>query len=370
MKRKKSRPSKIDRLKLGADGLPLIDLFCGAGGMTLGFVKAGFTSVYANDHDKHAIDTYRANFGDHASCDDIRNVTKFPAAEVVIGGPPCQGFSRLGKQATRERTENLLWKEYVRCVKDVRPKVFVIENVPEFFKDPAWPGVRSAAERLGYKVVGKVLNAADYGVPQRRQRAIIIGSRIGEPELPPQTHRAPGQMFPPGLPAWRTVRDAIGDLPLQPTDENRHDRRNVGEISLARYRHIPPGGNRKNLPPELQPDCWKYKDPRGGGSTDLMGRLTWDAPSLTIRTQFLKPEKGCYLHPQDHRSLTVREGARLQTFPDDFAFVGSNFQAAKQIGNAVPVGLAYQIARWVRQHIGLPLAEEETTVSLRPAAGR
>lgn len=322
----------------------VVDLFAGAGGLSLGFHVSGFSTVFAVDYDKYSMDTFNENFNGVGICADIRTVMDFPSSDIVIGGPPCQGFSRLGKQAKLPRMENLLWKEYFRCIKVSNPYFFVIENVPDFFKDPAWLGVQESSRALGYSICAAILNAADYGVPQRRHRAIIIGSRISVPQLPDPTHRDPALLFPLHLPPWRTVRDAIADLPLIPNNVNRHDSRNVSAVSLERYSHVPPGGNRKNLPDHLQFDCWKNKDPRSGGSTDLMGRLRWDEPSLTIRTQFLKPEKGCYLHPEADRSLTVREGARLQTFPDMFRFVGSNFQVAKQIGNAVPFELARQIA--------------------------
>lgn len=329
----------------------VIDLFCGAGGMTHGFVQAGFRPVFAIDADRHAVATYKLNFGDHVVCGDIKDIETFPKADVVIGGPPCQGFSRLGKQTHGHPTEksykgNALWAEYMRCVEEVNPKIFVVENVQDFFKHFAWTGIQREAKRIGYTLAYGALNAADYGVPQRRVRAIIVGSRIGNPTLPSPTHCATENLL--GLPRWRTVRDAIADLSLNPTNVNRHDKRNVSDLSLQRYMAIPPGGNRKNIPDEIQIPCWKNKDPRSGGSADLMGRLLWDSPALTIRTEFLKPEKGRYLHPDAHRSLTVREGARLQTFPDDFAFAGSNFQAAKQIGNAVPVLLARRIAETVR----------------------
>ncbi|WP_156948075.1 DNA cytosine methyltransferase [Mesorhizobium sp. C420B] len=329
----------------------MIDLFCGAGGATLGFVQAGFRPVFAVEVDRHASATYRRNFGDHLHEGDIRLVHEFPRADVVIGGPPCQGFSRLGKQAHGHPTEksfegNALWSDYMRCVEQAQPKVFVVENVPDFFKHFAWERLQKEARRLGYELTHGVLNAADFGVPQRRQRAIVVGSRIGRPKLPELTHQREPSLL--GLQRWRTVRDAIGDLPLEPDGQMRHDRREVRELSLRRYRSIPPGGNRKHIPDEIQLACWLNKNPKSGGSADLMGRLTWDAPSLTIRTEFQKPEKGRYLHPEADRSLTVREGARLQTFPDHFEFVGSNFQVAKQIGNAVPVLLARRVAETVR----------------------
>lgn len=318
--------------------------------MTLGFVHAGFKPVFAVESDRHAAATYRINFGDHIVQDDIRTIKTFPKADVIIGGPPCQGFSRLGKQTHGRPTEksfegNGLWAEYMRCVEEVRPKLFVVENVPDFFKHFAWAGLRREAARLGYDLAYGVLNAADYGVPQRRRRAIVIGSRIGKPSMPNPTHESQPSLL--RLRPWVTVRDAIGDLPLEPDGNNRHDRREVSELSYRRYLAIPPGGNRKNIPDDIQLACWLNKNPRSGGSTDLMGRLRWDAPSLTIRTEFLKPEKGCFLHPQAHRSISVREGARLQTFPDDFKFEGSNFQAARQIGNAVPVQLSKRIAEVV-----------------------
>jgi DNA (cytosine-5)-methyltransferase 1 len=331
--------------------LLIADLFCGAGGMSLGFQQAGFRPIFAIDNDAPAIATYRANFGNHCLCADIRDIQDFPKVDVVIGGPPCQGFSRLGKQAKVARPENYLWREYMRFVERVYPFMFVIENVPEFFKDSAFEGVKSEATRLGYSFVSGILNAADYGVPQRRQRAFVIGSRLGRPSLPEPTHQQFGPTLFSDLLPWRTVRDVIGDLSLEPNNINRHDKKNSSQLVLERYSHVPPGGNRKSLPEHLQLECWRNRKSSSGGATDLLGRLTWDAPSLTIRTQFLKPEKGCYLHPEANRPITVREGARLQTFPDDFVFIGSNFQVAKQIGNAVPVELARQIALSVLEHI-------------------
>lgn len=349
--------------------LSFVDLFSGAGGLSLGFTQAGFKSIFAIDSDRYAIDTYRTNFGDHAVCGDIRKANSLPPARVVVGGPPCQGFSRLGKKVKKERQENHLWQEYMRYVETARPEVFVIENVPEFLKDPAFAGVRAEAARLDYEIAFGLLNAADFGVPQRRIRAFVIGSRIGSPALPEPTHRQPGAdaLFA-DLPFWRTVRDAIGDLPLKPTDQGLHNSRSVSALSLERYEHVPPGGNRKNLPDRLQPPCWRNKTSKSGGSTDLFGRLLWDSPALTIRTQFLKPEKGRYLHPAAHRSLTLREGARLQTFPDDFAFCGSAFQIAKQIGNAVPVELARKIALSVRDLLSSAAEDRPSTVTALPAA--
>jgi DNA (cytosine-5)-methyltransferase 1 len=169
------------------------------------------------------------------------------------------------------------------------------------------------------------------------------------------THAAPGEQS--NLPKWRTVRDAIEDLPGPIGTEIRkarppldlHFGRKPTEISLRRYKLVPPGGNRFDLQkaaPELTPQCWIKKT---SGGTDLFGRLWWDRPSVTIRTEFFKPEKGRYLHPEQHRPITHREAARLMGFPDDFKFVGSKVEIARQIGNAVPPGLAASIAEMVRE---------------------
>jgi DNA (cytosine-5)-methyltransferase 1 len=218
----------------------------------------------------------------------------------------------------------------------VRPKVFVIENVPEFLKSGEFEQLLAHVAALGYSTAFQILNAFDFGVPQRRKRAIVIGSRIGIASLPRGNTRL-----------RRTVRDAIGDLPIWPDGKNWHIGRNPTPVSLERYRAVPAGGNRFDLMrdrPDITPRCWLNKR---SGSTDVFGRMKWDEPAPTIRTEFFKPEKGRYLHPEADRPITIREAARLQTFPDDFIFVGSSVQVAKQIGNAVPVELGRQIAMHV-----------------------
>lgn len=343
----------------------LIDLFAGAGGMTEGFREAGFESVLAVEIDRAAAETYRLNFASntevatdasnpaHVYACPVEEITSFPAAEVVIGGPPCQGFSPLGKDRDAdERAEmNELWNEYVRVVRQVKPLAFVIENVPEFLKsaqyqkflevftkDPSHPDFDPDLSL--YEIDQQVLRAEEFGVPQRRRRGIVIGSRVGTPQWPTKTH-GPNAM-PPSPTV--TVREAIGDLPASPTNSDLHWGRNPTVKSIERYHAVPMGGNRFDLAanrPDLLPDCWRNKK---SGTTDVFGRLWWDRPSLTIRTEFFKPEKGRYLHPQEHRPITHREAARLQTFPDSFLFHGSKIQVARQIGNAVPPLLARAIA--------------------------
>jgi DNA (cytosine-5)-methyltransferase 1 len=338
-------------------GLFVADLFAGAGGITEGFRQAGFNPVAAVEFDRWAAATYAANFGDHVLACPIEEVkvarkdgalvwsgtdiagqpTSFetPEIDVLVGGPPCQGFSPLGRMNDWDYDDprNKLWKHYVRILDALNPKVFVVENVPEILKSEEFKRLERHVRRLGYDLDYRVLNAAFFGVPQSRKRAIIIGSRVGVPTLPPEMIER------------MTVRDAIGDLPLKPTGKNWHVGRNPLPSSLERYKCVPEGGSRFDLMekrPDITPNCWLKKKT---GSTDVFGRMWWDQPAPTIRTEFFKPEKGRYLHPKAHRPITIREAARLQTFSDEFIFIGSNVQVAKQIGNAVPVKLAHAIAK-------------------------
>ncbi len=346
--------------------------------MTAGFKPHGFEPVLSVEWNLHAAATYAANFGEsHTYWGDIDDALKgeIPRADVVIGGPPCQGFSNLGSKDVND-PRNKLWKRYLEVVERAHPQVFVIENVERFRRSPEFQLLLDEADggMLGeYTLSHDVLLAADYGVAQRRPRTFIIGSRIGEIGLPKPTHAK----VPKGdLQPWVTVRQRIGKLPERPSTTSLpeaktsffgetvpgpfkwldlHFGRNPRELSLLRYDCIPPGGGRFDLPDELLPDCWRNKPT---GTTDVMGRMRWDSPSLTIRTEFFKPEKGQYLHPQWHpkspakrvnRVITHLEAAQLQDFPESFAWCGSKIEIAKQIGNAVPVGLASAVARHIRQ---------------------
>lgn len=264
-----------------------------------------------------------------------------------MGGPPCQGFSPLGKMngAGKNVALNSLWREYIRVVRTVKPDVFVLENVPPFLRSAEFDALRREVEAAGYEVTAEVLNAVDFGVPQRRRRALVVGSRVGTPLLPVRT-----------VATEATVREAIERLP-EPMGYGEslrsgalsagsalHFNRRSSPRSIERYRLIPPGGNRFTLrdkAPELLPKCWQDKPT---GSTDVLGRLRWGEPALTIRTEFWKPEKGRYLHPEQHRGLTHLEASLLQGFPEDYRWSGSKISVARQIGNAVPPPLANAVA--------------------------
>ena len=354
------------RIPEGLMSYRVIDLFAGAGGMTLGFTDdrfcGGFESVWALDIDRSAVATHQQNFGRHAVCADIEHWLEtnrsIPVADVVVGGPPCQGFSLLNKQRVGDRRREL-WLPFLDVVDRCGASVFVIENVAELRSSPEYLEIEKHADMMGFNIVSEVLLAADYGAPQSRRRTVILGYRrntfggLAFPPLP--THAAPGSGK--NLPQWKTVWDAIADLPNPLGTEirnvkpplNLHFGRTPTAKSLARYKAVPPGGNRFDLQknaPEITPDCWIRKK---SGGTDLFGRLWWHRPSVTIRTEFFKPEKGRYLHPEEHRPITHREAARLMGFPDDFIFVGSKIDIARQIGNAVPPPLAGAIGQVVRQ---------------------
>lgn len=354
--------------------MKLVDLFAGCGGITEGFCRAGFTPVSAVEWEPSAAATYEVNFGSHVHCVDIAQLTDedFPPADVVVGGPPCQGFSSLGTRDPHD-SRNFLWREYARIVRAVRPTAFVLENVPQFLKSEQYQLLRGWSEQgplQDYRLVADILNAADYGVPQRRRRAIVIGSKVGQPSLPPTTHSRDDPTAP-----WATVEDALAGIPFETGPTVLPDRRMDSgvpgpfkapelhlsrchtHLSLRRYDFIPPGGGRFDLPYELRPDCWKNKPT---GTADVMGRMEWSKPSVTIRTEFFKPEKGRYLHPEwdpddparrVNRSISHWEAARLQSFPDDFAWCGSKIEIARQIGNAVPPRLAEAIALHLRATI-------------------
>jgi DNA (cytosine-5)-methyltransferase 1 len=342
---------EFDSQQVPTTGPTVIELFAGCGGMALGFVQSGFQTILANEWDRSACDSLRANITDRVLNCPIQEIKRFPQADVVAGGPPCQGFSNLGERVPND-PRNQLWRQYFRCVEQSGAKVFVLENVPPLLSSAEFGEMTKLARKLGFQLASGVLNAADYGVPQTRKRAIVIGSRIGEPTLPPPTHVDPNKrnLLTQNLHRWVTVRDAIGHLPLDPNGLNWHIGRNPTARSLKRYRCIPPGGNRRDLPLELMPDCWKRKT---SGGTDLFGRLWWDRPSVTIRTEFYKPEKGRYLHPVADRPITHLEAALLQSFPDNFEFCGAKIAVGVQIGNAVPPRLATAIATHVAQHLGL-----------------
>ncbi|MDN4614578.1 DNA cytosine methyltransferase [Leifsonia sp. F6_8S_P_1B] len=355
--------------------ITVLDLFAGAGGLTAGLHEASdrFRTVGAVEWDQAAAASYEATYGAgivHAG--DIKswlNNSDVPRADVIIGGPPCQGFSSLGKQDVEDE-RNSLWMEYARTIRRAEPKYFVVENVAEFKKSPQYKLFLAETQRGGmlpeYSFESAVLNAADFGAAQSRRRTVIIGYHrdLGFPGLPEATHSADPSAT--GLKRHVTVADVLGTVPRRPDRDHvfaerrtsfngksfagqfeardLHWSRNYTELSLRRFSVIPAGGNRRDLEPypDLMPACWvKHKT----GSGDVMGRMHWDRPSVTIRTEFFKPEKGRYIHPEENRAITHYEAALLQGFGPGHRFVGSRTEIARQIGNAVPIPLGAAIGR-------------------------
>ena len=345
----------------GADPRPskytLLDLFSGAGGLSLGLSWAGFRSVGAVEMQPDAAATYERNFGPHIERNDLGTPLEIQRVDfakyqgrvdLLAGGPPCQGFSQLGKGLSND-PRNMLWGEFMRAVEEVCPKSFLMENVPPILKAEEGAATVRRANELGYSVVSGVLSAEMFGVPQKRRRAFILGVKEGVARFP----------TPIKMHEIKTVRWALKGLPLTPDDTNWHIGRNPTKTSIERYKVVPEGGNRFDLMrnrPDITPRCWLEKPT---GSTDVFGRLWWDQPALTIRTEFFKPEKGRYLHPSENRPITHREAARLQTFPDDFEFVGKKVPVAVQIGNAVPPLLAYRLGIALRTSWETPEAYSE-----------
>ena len=330
----------------------LMDLFAGCGGMTRGFHDSGrFESVFAVEADRDASATYAANFPEaDLRIRPIQEVADFPDVDVVIGGPPCQGFSTLNRHGAGLERRNL-WRHFVLALESSKPFAFVMEQVPQLLDSAEYRAFRRTAARLGFEVEGRILNAADLGVPQRRRRALVIGIRGTRPEWPEETHCDPRQLELTRRP-WRTFREAVAGLPIEPDGRNWHRGRNPRPESLLRYRAVPhDGGNRfdmqRNLEeqglPGLVLPCFRKKPT---GTTDVFGRLYWDRPAFTIRTEFYKPEKGRYLHPVADRPITVREAARCMSFEDDFVFLEeqSMTSVGRQVGNSVPPLFARHVA--------------------------
>lgn len=328
----------------------VIDLFAGCGGFSVGLQNSGFENLLAVEWDSSCCETFKANISPRILNCAIQEIDTFPKCDLLVGGPPCQGFSNLGERVPNDPRRQL-WRHFLRALQDSKPLIFIMENVPPLLKSAEYIEICRETKKLGYNIEARILNSAFYGVPQKRKRAIIVGSRIGSPVFPSPTHRDPSSpvtVETKNLPLWKTVYDAMGDMPPEPDEINWHIGRNPTEKSKKRYRCVPPGGNRFNLPLSLMPECWKRKTK---GGTDLFGRLWWDRPSVTIRTEFYKPEKGRYLHPVEHRPITHREAARLQSFSDTFQFIGKKIEVGIQIGNAVPPALAYQIGLTVMKEI-------------------
>lgn len=336
-----------------------VDLFSGAGGLSLGLSHAGWTPVLAVDHWDDAVETYKANFSGHTVLlDEVSSLTPQRLAKLlpaepdwVVGGPPCQGFSTVGKR-DREDPRNVLVREFAQVVRTLRPVGFVVENVVGLRDMRFVDEVCRLFERDGYTVTPMVLRAADFGVPQLRHRIFFIGSRLGLHFVKPEPQLKED--------SYVTVWDAIGDLPpLLPGEAaetytkppstpyqramragskrlTSHVASNHPPALVKAISYVPDGGNRTSIPPRYQPKS---------GFHNSYSRLNSRAPAVAVTQNMGKPSGTRCIHPFQHRGLTAREGARLQGFPDTFHFMGGITSQRLQIANAVSPILAAFLGR-------------------------
>ena len=343
--------------------LTMIDLFAGVGGLSLGFERVGFKVLLANEYDPSIAEAYIKNrCNPNMVVEDIRNLSVHDTfgkyrgkTTVVVGGPPCQGYSQKGQRKTIHDGRNFLFRYFVEVVREVEPTYFVMENVPNlltsengYFKKE----IESLFGEMGYAVNSSVLCASDYGVPQDRRRAFIIGKKDGV---------KPVEM-PRKVSSKVTIWDAISDLNYLDSGEGMEEQQYITEpktkyqkamrrgsqtltghvatnhskVALERMAMIPPKGGKEYLPSEhLTKSIY----------SGTWARMDADDVSVTITTRFDTPASGRFTHPYLNRAITVREAARLQSFPDTFHFYGTKTSQMKQVGNAVPPLLAEAVAK-------------------------
>lgn len=358
--------------------MKVIDLFSGCGGLSLGFINAGFDVVKAVEFDARIADSYMKN---HPTVpmivDDIKNVDqgnvfKKGDAEVIIGGPPCQGFSMAGSRIRHgfiDDPRNYLFKHYFNVVKTVKPKAFIMENVKgiqtmqggaifreiiDIFSDP------ELLDGMPYNLSYKIVKASDYGVPQNRERMILFGTTIQNIDFEKEWEKTISAIREesPYFFDNVTVRDAISNLgpttesgiitnPIPETHYQKslatnnstitnHNKTNHSTTAINRMKKIDSGENYTVLDETIH-----------SVHSGSYGRLEWDKPSPTITTRFDTPAGGRFIHPEEDRTITPREAARLQSFPDSFVFYGNKTTVCKQIGNAVPPKLSFFLAKFV-----------------------
>lgn len=396
-------------VSLDSPRLQMIDLFAGAGGLSEGLQEAGFTSLYANELVPTYADTFAANHPDTiVDSQDIRTVDAAAVRErlglergelsLIAGGPPCQGFSINAPKRSVDDHRNHLFREYLRFVEEFQPRAVLIENVPglvSFSNGATLEAILESLRALGYASDVQILYAPLFGVPQTRWRTIILGLRDSDDAhhaFPEPIRNAPMRVnftsrfagrdivaMPRSLelPPHTTVREAIGDLPALINGElgepvkaygsgpsndyqrllragsegvRNHESARLGKINLERLRHIPPGGNWTDIPFELLPAGMKQA--RRSDHTKRYGRVHPDGLASTILTK-CDPHWGAYFHYNQDRAFTVREAARIQSFPDTYVFTGSRGDQYEQVGNAVPPLLAAAVGRSISAALGV-----------------
>ena len=356
--------------------LAILDFFCGCGGASAGFEAAGIPSVLGVDNNQAPLKTYLANHvGSKALCADITNISPAVLKSIMrnyrrkkrgvrfgwVMCPPCQDFSSLQSKSRREQDGNRrsLVMASIQLFLKCSPSFLFLENVKGFYRSPEHFSAIEALEAGGYTVYSRLLCFANYGLPQLRNRVIVVAiKKGGKPFIwPGETHTKTGGSLFADLSSWRTVRDAISNLPPLSSgqacnDDPMHKCRFLEPMSLERLRHTPEGGDWRNWPEHLlTPSKKRFKDNDLHSFLNNYGRLAWDKPSPTVLTNCISMSASRAGHPDQLRSLSLRECARLQSFPDDFFFKGSSGAIARQIGNAVPPMIARKIAECIAKAV-------------------
>jgi len=357
----------------------VVSLFSGCGGLDLGFKMAGYNIVWANDYLADACETYKKEIGNHIVCKDILDidVDSIPDTDLIIGGPPCQGFSGVGKRDPSDERSMLVWR-YLEIVGKVKPSMFLFENVTGIKSSKTTSGknvleeLKKQFQLLGYTTTDHLLNAADFGVPQRRKRVFIIGSLNNKDVTsPPQTHSEDGN----GYIKWVGSKEAFSDLDI-PNDEGtvlyKNDPANKYQeylrtgnnpctnLHITPYSsktdriiisHVKPGGNYMDVPDEFSTKRIMYFKSTGGRTTTY-GRLDPSKPGYTLNTHFNRPNVGCNIHYKQDRMISIREGLRMQSFPDNFSLYSKNKRNYYvQVGNAVPPLLGFAWAKHLKKYL-------------------
>lgn len=333
--------SSSKKVTVTQDDVTAIELFAGAGGIALGLEQAGIKTVEYVEFDKACCETLKQNRPDwNVICDDIHNVefSDFRGkVDIVTGGFPCQAFSYAGKKMGFGDTRGTLFHEFARCVEEVQPKMFMAENVRGLVshdKGRTIETIITVFESLGYHTQKKILNACYYGVGQKRERIVIIGIR-NDLDIPFE--------YPVADEEWTTLRTALAGCPISQGETYSERKRRVMEL-------VPPGGCWVDLPEEIAKEYMGKSYYSGGGRRGMARRISWDEPCLTLTTSpSQKQTERC--HPDETRPFTVREYARIQSFPDDWVFCGGIGDQYKQIGNAVPVELARRLGVQLKKAI-------------------
>lgn len=340
----------------------VIELFAGAGGLALGLEKAGFEALCVSDNDKYCYQTLKQNKPEWNVLNmDVRELSEKGISQFIelngsevdllSGGYPCQAFSYAGKKMGLDDVRGTLFYDYSKILSEIKPKMFLAENVKGLLshdKGRTLKTMLEVFENEGYEVKYKILNAWDYGVAQKRERIVIIGVRKDVREKIGAEFE-----FPEKVALKPLLKDILKDVPLSGFTPYSKAKQEI-------FRLVPPGGCWRDLPEEIAKQYMGNSYYLGGGKTGIARKLSWDEPSLTVLcSPSQKQTDRC--HPEELRPFTVRENARIQDFPDDWEFFGPITQQYKQIGNAVPVGLAFHVGTSIKKYL-LKLEENEQQI--------